>query len=143
GVNLWVTDYGDGNLKKLDSNGNVIQFAPVGLHPQFPVFDGSNIWVPNFDSNTVTVVRARDGGVLATLTGNGLNGPVQAAFDGQFILVTNTTGNSLSLWKAADLTPVGSFPTNGYPPFGACSDGIHFWIALNDPSDGEAVLGRF
>jgi hypothetical protein len=143
GGNLWVTDYGDSNLKKLDSNGSVIQVTPVGAAPQLPVFDGSNIWVPNYGSSTVTVVRARDGVVLATLTGNGLSGPVQAAFDGQFILVTNITGKSLSLWKAADITPVGSFSTSGYAPFGACSDGIHFWIALNDPSDGEAVLGRF
>jgi len=144
GVNLWVTDYGDGSLKKLDSNGSVIQVTPVGAAPQLPIFDGSNIWVPNYGSNTVTVVRARDGVVLATLTGNGLSGPVEAAFDGQFILVTNLTGASVSLWKAGDLAPVGSFPTfaSSSAPFGACSDGIHFWIALNTV-DGTAILSRF
>jgi hypothetical protein len=35
--------------------------------------------------------------VLPTLTGNGLNGPVQAAFDGQRILVTDKSGDSVSL----------------------------------------------
>jgi hypothetical protein len=34
--------------------------------------------------------------VLATLTGNGLDFPVSAAFDGQRILVTNHNGNSVS-----------------------------------------------
>jgi hypothetical protein len=73
--------------------------------------------------------------VLATLTGNGLNAPWQAAFDGQRILVTNPTGNSVSLWKAADLTPIGSISTGaGTNPFGVCSDGINFWITLQGPN---------
>ena len=55
----------------------------------------------------------------------------QVAFDGQRILVTNSSGNSVSLWKAADLTPLGSFSTGASTgPFGACSDGINFWITL-------------
>ena len=63
------------------------------------------------------------------MTGNGLNTPAVAAFDGQRILVTNGFGDSVSLWKAADLTPLGSFATGtGSFPFGACSDGVNFWI---------------
>ena len=132
GTNVWVTDAGDSTIKKLDSNGVVMQSIAVGSFPQFPVFDGSNIWVPNRASNSVSVIRARDGQVLATLTGNGLSGPVQAAFDGQRILVTNVDGDSISGWKAADLTPLGSALTGmGTQPVGACSDGINFWIALS------------
>jgi hypothetical protein len=141
GTNLWVTDVGDNELKKLDSNGNVIQTVFV-LGPQFPVFDGSNIWVPNNGPNSLTVVRARDGVVLATLNGNGLSFPWQAAFDGQRILVTNELGNIVSQWKAADLTPIGNLvidgPNNAFP-FGACSDGINFWITLQ----GTNELARF
>lgn len=95
--------------------------------PEFPVFDGTNIWVPNFLSNTVTVVRASRGAVLATLMGNGWNGPEIAAFDGERILVTN----SVSLWKAADLSPLGSVSTGASSiPIGACSDGLNFWVTL-------------
>jgi DNA-binding beta-propeller fold protein YncE len=83
GTNIFVTDRGDNTLKRLDVNGTVIQFIHVGAEPDIPVFDGSNIWVPNFTSNTVTVVRARDLQQLAVLSGNGLNHPFQAAFDGQ------------------------------------------------------------
>jgi hypothetical protein len=142
GANLWVTDPGDSKLKKLDSSGNVIQSVFVDATPLYPVFDGSNIWVPNQGGNSVTVVKARDGMVLATLTGNGLNGPSQAAFDGQRVLVTDHTSgaNSLSLWKAADLTPIGSVSTGaGTSPWGACSDGINFWITLQ----GINQLARF
>ena len=131
GANLWVTDIGDNKLKRLNSNGGIIQSVAVGSSPLFPVFDGSNIWVPNNLSSSVSVIRARDGQVLATLTGNGLNEPMQATFDGQRILVTNINGNSVSLWKAADLTPLGSFATGAMTsPVGSCSDGINFWITL-------------
>jgi streptogramin lyase len=141
GANLWVTDNVDSTLKKLDSNGGVIQSVPVGTGPLFPVFDGSNIWVPNSGaSNSVTVVRARDGQVLATLTGNGLLTPWGAAFDGQRVLVTNLNGNSVSVWKAADMTPLGSFATGpGTGPTGACSDGINFRILLSSTNQ----LARF
>jgi hypothetical protein len=129
GSNLWVTDV-DNTLKKLDASGNVIQSEPTGVGPELPVFDGANIWVPNFLDSSVTVVRARDGLVLATLTGNGLTNPTQAAFDGQRILVTNPNGKSVSLWNATSLTPIGNISTGATGPNVACSDGINFWIAL-------------
>jgi hypothetical protein len=130
GANVWVTDAGDATLKKLDSGGSLLQSVPVGTNPGFPAFDGANIWVPNTNSSSITVVRVRDGAVLATLMGNGLSFPESAAFDGQRILVAND-GNSLSLWKAADLTPIGNFLTGANThPLGACSDGVNFWITL-------------
>jgi YVTN family beta-propeller protein len=139
GSNMWVTDTGHG-LLKLGPVGQIIQTVAVGSGPGLPVFDGTNIWVPNSASNTVSVVRAATGVVIATLSGNGLNSPFQAAFDGQRILVTNPNGNSVSLWKATDLTPIGNFSTGvGSAPFGVCSDGTHFFITLQ----GQAFLAQF
>jgi DNA-binding beta-propeller fold protein YncE len=133
GSNLWVTDFNASMLRKVDSSGVVVQNVTVGLNPRMSVFDGSNIWVPNAGGQSVSVVRARDGLLLATLTGNGLSRPFQAAFDGQRVLVTNNAGNSVSMWNSADLTPLGSFTTGaGTNPFGACSDGINFWITLQN-----------
>jgi hypothetical protein len=131
GNNIWITDAGDDTLKKLDPiDGSVIQTVPVGDNPHSPVFDGANIWVPNFSSNSITVVRASSGVVLATLTGNGLDKPAMAAFDGERILVTNTGNPALSLWKAASLAPLHTFHTNP-EPFAVCSDGLNFWIAFD------------
>jgi hypothetical protein len=139
GANIWVTDRNADILLKLNANGSIAQTITVGDSPHFPVFDGTNIWVPNQSSNSVTVVRVKDASgnplptpfVLAALTGNGLNGSYTAAFDGERILVTNRFGHSVSLWKAADLTPLGSFPTGAATfPHGACSDGLNFWIVL-------------
>ena len=132
GANVWVTDQGAGKLFKLDSAGAILQTVTLATAPQFPVFDGTNIWVPILGESAVFVVRASSGAVLQTLTGNGLNEPGAAAFDGQRVLIANQNGNSVSLWKAADLTALGSFGTgSGTFPFGACSDGVHFWITLD------------
>src|SRR4029079_15456416 len=116
---------------KLDSAGAILQTVTVGQAPWHPVFDGANIWVPSSLPSSVSVVRSSSGTVLQTLTGNGLDSPYQAAFDGQRILVTNFAGSSVSLWKAADLTPLGSFSTgaNGVR-LGPCSDGVNLWITL-------------
>jgi hypothetical protein len=147
GASIWVAD-GGGTLLKLNSNGSIAQTINTGAGPKFIVFDGTNIWVPDSDSPSVTVVRVKDAGgnalvnafVVATLTGNGLNTPVTAAFDGERILVTNLFGDGVSLWKAADLTPLGFFTTGaGSQPSGACSDGLNFWIALS----GTDRLARF
>jgi hypothetical protein len=85
------------------------------------------------------VVRASSGAVLATLTGNGLGNAHSAAFDGQRVLVTGE-GGFLSLWKAADLTPLGGFSVGVFNSvIGACSDGVNFWITENNTN----LIARF
>ena len=138
GSSVWSTDNGAGTLLKLSAAGAILQTVTVGAGPGYPVFDGANIWVPNFEGTSVSVVRASSGAVLATLTGNGMGNNHSAAFDGQRILVTGESG-LLSLWKAADLTPLGGVSIGNYAVFGACSDGVNFWITL----DNANLLARF
>ena len=48
-----------------------------------------------------------------------------------FVLVANNGNTGVSLWKAADLTSIGVVSTGaGTHPFGACSDGVSFWVTL-------------
>ena len=130
GTNVWVTS-GPQALLRLDSSGTILQTVTVGTSPFYPVFDGANIWIPDEGADSLTVVRASNGTVLSTLTGNGMNHPWEAAFDGERVLVTNQFGDSVSLWKAADLSPIGTFPTGtSSNPLGACSDGVNFWITI-------------
>lgn len=139
GSDIWVTDLITGSLLRLNSEGGIAQTVPVGSGPLFPVFDGTNIWVPNGGANTITVVKASTGAVLATLSGNGLSQPTCAAFDGQRILVTSFD-DTVSLWNAADLTPIRSIlVTPLSTPFGACSDGVNFWVTFGD----QNTLARF
>jgi hypothetical protein len=58
--------------------------------------------------------------------------------------VTNYNGASLSLWKAADLTDLGSCPFSfegTYRPLAIRSDGIGFWATGSNGSG--ALLQRF
>jgi hypothetical protein len=132
GNNFWVTDIGDNKLKKVHVSGQILQVVSVGGAPFCPTYDGTNIWVPNRSDDSITVVRAATGQVIATLTNNGLSAPQAAAFDGERVLVANG-GDSVSLWNATDLKPLGSFSTGASSnPVAACSNGINFWIALKD-----------
>jgi hypothetical protein len=131
GANIWAAISNLDILVKLDLGGAILQTVTLGSKPVYPVYDGTNIWVPDYGSSTVSVVRAATGVVLASLTGNGINAPIGAAFDGERILVTQSMGDNVSLWKAADLTPLGFFSTGtGTIPHGVCSDGLNFWITL-------------
>jgi len=131
GSNIWVTNGGSDKLTKLDSAGTILQTVTVGLGPSYAVFDGANFWVPNQGASSVSVVRASNGTVLTTLTGNGISTPIAAAFDGERVLITNLL-DSVSLYKAADLSVIGNFPTGvSTGPVGACSDGVNFWIVLS------------
>ncbi len=134
GAHVWVTDQGAGTLLELDSGGAILRTVPVGTAPGLPVFDGANIWVPNAGpGNSLTVVQASSGNVVGTINpdaSNRLSGPTAASFDGERILITNNLGNSVTLFKAADLSFIANVPTGASTtPYGACSDGINFWIA--------------
>ena len=131
GSNVWVTELSSNKLHKLDVNGAILQTVTVESGPSWPAYDGTNIWVPNVGANSVSVVKASNGAVLATLTGNGMFNPRAAAFDGLRVLVTSSGNSSVSLWKAADLTTIGNFSVGvSQFPWGACSDGSSFWVTL-------------
>lgn len=144
GAALWVLDRGpdpdDDALKEVNpSTGSVISVIPVPEAPREMIFDGMNLWISHSTGSTVTVVRAvgaLKGTVLQNITGNGLNGCFGMAFDGERVLVANQTGNSVSLFKAADFTPLGSLSTGAATaPLAACSDGLNFWITLPGSND--------
>src|SRR5580700_9525105 len=80
GASLWVANYGNGTVSKLDvSTGNILGTFSVGTNPTAVAYDGANLWVGNSGSNTITKLQGSSGAVLATLaTGNQ---PKGIAFD--------------------------------------------------------------
>jgi len=142
GTYMWVVS-GTGNLRQI--NPATFAFSDVSLGATFsstvrPGFDGENLWVPNPDSNQIFIVRPSSDTVIATVTGNGLNGPNAVAFDGLRMLVTNKNGNSVSLFQATDQTPLGSISlSQAMAPSQAASDGINFFVI----GSGNAQLWKF
>jgi hypothetical protein len=144
GAHIWVTDVNAGTLLQLDASGNILQTVTVGANPGQPVFDGENIWVPNFGSNSITVVQpSNPAKVVATISSdasNLLNSPIAASFDGERVLVTNYFGASVTVFKAADLSFIANVSTgSSILPGVACSDGVNFWV----PFEGTGNLLRF
>jgi hypothetical protein len=133
GASVWIADSGSNRVFRLDAAGAILQTVTAGDTPTQMVFDGTNIWVTNNRDQSLTVFRASSGAILRTLTGNGLKASLGAAFDGERVLVANSSADTVSLWKASDLTPLGDFPMPAFSsPTGVCSDGAYFWITLND-----------
>jgi DNA-binding beta-propeller fold protein YncE len=132
GTHIWVTDNGAGTLLKLDAAGTVLQTVTVGAQPHYPAFDGANIWVPNFGINRIAVVQASSGQVVATIdadASNLLSGPNAASFDGERVLVTNEVGNTVTVFKAADLSFIANVGTASQV-YATCSDGVNFWLTI-------------
>jgi hypothetical protein len=144
GSNVWMTQ-ANGKLLKFDANGTVIQNVTVSCNScsaGYPVFDGTNIWVPS--EAALSVVRASTGALVATLTGNGLGDAFTAAFDGDRVLVANVyLPQGVSLWRVSDLSPIGFYPIAGAAYVGGvCSDGLNFWLLLRNGADLKQ-LARF
>ena len=133
GTNMWLSRFGGSDLLRLDADGAVLQDVSLAEYPRQAAFDGANLWVPmlpvNSQGGSLAVVSVATGTVVATLTGNGLDNPFAVAFDGQRVLVTNSP-SSVSLWRATDLSPLGTVPIAAGPGY-PCSDGINFWFPTN------------
>ena len=143
GTDIWMTDRASNKLYRLDALGGIMQTVNVGTSPREAVYDGANIWVPNVGDNSITVVQASTGAIVATIASNPtnkLNAPTSASFDGERILVTNTTGDSVVAFRAADLSFIANVDVEAASgPQGACSDGVNFWV----PLPGASKLVRF
>ena len=100
-----------------------VQSAPNGV-----AFDGTNIWVANNGSNTVTKLLASNGNSLASYqTGDT---PQGVLFDGANIWVSNNGDGTLTKYTPSSGVPVGTY-TVGNNPAGMAFDGANVWVANN------------
>jgi YVTN family beta-propeller protein len=98
----------------------------VGNSPRGIAFDGANMWVANYFSSNVSVLRASDGFHIMTPT-VGAN-PIAIAFDGANMWVVNTGSSSVSVLRASDGFHVMT-PTVGANPIAIAFDGANMWVA--------------
>ena len=98
----------------------------VGSYPRSPAFDGTNIWVPNYGSNSVNNIWASDGFYHGAYTTG--NAPAAVAFDGTYIWVTNYSSGNVYKLRAENGGFIGGY-TVGTSPWGVCFDGTNIWVA--------------
>ena len=148
GQHNWVSDTGSCSLLELDSSAAVLKTVNFGMPDcaiYAPIFDGSNVLLPNGDA--LQVVRASDGSLVATvpITTNA----AQVAFDGERILVQSSGGGQntprgLTLLRAADFSTLrieGFLPIGGPGVAGMAADGVNFWVTFQT-GNGD-VLARY
>lgn len=99
GNNVWA-GCADGQVRKFDDQGNVLAsyHAANGAIADL-LFDGTIIWTANFDDQTVSMIYAADGSLLAAFP-IGTN-PQRLAFDGSafWILASNFSAQTSSILK--------------------------------------------
>jgi DNA-binding beta-propeller fold protein YncE len=90
-------------------------------------YDGTNIWVTNYGSNTVTKLNASDSSILGTYVVG--NYPDGICFDGTNIWVdVDDNINTVTKLNATDGSILGTYAV-GDDPKGICYDGIYIWVA--------------
>ena len=98
----------------------------LGTNDPFALaFDGANLWITNNHDNTVSKVRANDGGVIATYP-VGFK-PSFAAFDGANIWVVNSDG-TLTKLRASDGTQLSTTVLGSTNIDHIVFDGSNLWI---------------
>src|SRR5439155_164608 len=109
-------------------------------------FDGANIWAANRGLDTLTELRASDGGLVRTIPLGGQTQPQALAFDGANIWAAGAFGKVFKV-RATNGEVLGSFNIGGDPQ-GIAFDGANIWITSSRSvrklraSNGE-LLGDF
>ena len=95
GTHIWVTNYLDDTVSKIDAATGVVA-APIGVgnNPAEVAFDGTHMWVTNLSDGTVSKIVAASGAVTATITVG--NNPSGVAFDGTHMWVANGSDDTVS-----------------------------------------------
>jgi streptogramin lyase len=114
----------------------------LGGYPEGLFIDPTDtLWVTSYDIGTVTFFDSPSGtlaqGAVGTVPldgANGLNGPTRIAINGDDIFVTNSTGNTLTIWN--DSTAKLQTVSGLHRPLGVAVDpNGYYFIAENQSSD--------
>ncbi len=110
----------------------------VGKFPIGITFDGTNIWVANGESDSVTRLRTSDGAVLGNF--NVGKAPGGVVFDGTNIWVTNEDSNNVMKLRGSDGAVLDTF-TVGTLPLQVTFDRKNIWVT-NGRSESVSKLKR-
>lgn len=91
---VWVAMFAANEVVEFAQNCATIRTVSTGNNPNGVAFDGTNVWVANYGSNTVTKINASTGAVIGTY-GVGVN-PRGVAYDGFRIWVANSGSNTVT-----------------------------------------------
>jgi YVTN family beta-propeller protein len=139
--NAWVA-FAEGNyvLELSPSNCGIVNKVTTETGPTAVAFDGSNIWVTNNGSSTVSKIDASSGSYLATYPVG--SDPRGVVFDGTYIWVANQGSNTVTKLQPSNGAVLGNFAV-GSEPFGLAVDTANttIWVT-NVGSNNLMVLNQ-
>jgi YVTN family beta-propeller protein len=106
--------------------GTIVNRTTVGNNPQGISSDGTDVWVTNEFSNSVSEIQASTGAVINTIAVGGY--PQGISSDGTDVWVANSNSNSVSEIQASTGTVINTISVGGNPQ-GVSSDGTDVWVA--------------
>ncbi len=134
---ILVTLSGTNVVAVIDRNtGTIVHNIVVGTRPMGIVVDSTdNVWVANFESNTVSIISADLSTVTTVVVGNN---PLEVVIDSQgFVWVTNSLDDTVSKINSTTHS-VTTIPV-GINPWGLCSVGNYVYVA-NSYSDSISKI---
>ena len=124
GKNLWVANYFENTLERLNLNGEVIQTINPGFDPVSIVYDGKNLWVVLVDEDSIALID--DEGEIESMHPVP-NGPREIIYDGKNLWVVSFDEKKIS---RLDLNgKVEGELTLGGGPWAISHDGNNLWVA--------------
>ncbi|MCX6723751.1 MAG: Ig-like domain-containing protein [Candidatus Staskawiczbacteria bacterium] len=140
---IWIANYNDNTVTKLDSMGNTLGTYPVGLNPVgVAVDDSGNVWVANWGDNTVTELDSNGTPVTGSPYAVGTQPQGIAIDNNGYVWVTNSASNTVTEINPTSRTILGTTTAGvvGTGPYGIAVDGSgYIWVA-NSGSDNITKL---
>lgn len=138
GASIRISKAQIAQLKWYEDPARAVTFPTSGAGPVGLAFDGSNVWVANSLSDSVSKINPATGQMTDIALPVG-SLPSELAFDGTYMWVTDNGTGKVSKIVAATGVVLDSFftsrvaPVGGSGPLGIAFDGTSIWVANSVP----------
>ena len=88
GENIWVANYFENSIDRLNLNGELLQTIQPGIDPISMAFDGKHLWVVLVDEDSIAKINPKDGDVESFHLVP--KGPREIIFDNERVFVANS-----------------------------------------------------
>lgn len=128
GSTLYVGSSTGTSISRINLATNVVTPITVGTTPRNPGVVGSYVYVPNYGSNTVSVVNTATDAVVQTISVG--TGPFAVVGSGSHVFVSNATAGTISIIDTATNTVVSTITLPaGASPRGMLVSGGKLYVA--------------
>ncbi|SEG84575.1 6-phosphogluconolactonase, cycloisomerase 2 family [Nonomuraea solani] len=128
---LHVSDLGTDEIRRYDLDGTPLKPIPLqpGSGPRHFAFSGSRLYVAGELDGTVTLIDGERRTIVPASRSQGPNAPSHLQLDGDLVYVANRGPDSITVLRAADLSPVAEVSSGGHWPRHFAIDGDRMYVA--------------